>query len=105
MNKTDKCSARLLVNGTTAVSGEQTLSFREKFPHRATLNLGGIPLAFSHYFPRVAMGFIGCMNSLMVLDINIRLRLLFVQSDKRTFILTHLLPNARAFYIYKLEIL
>ncbi|XP_047361088.1 protein eyes shut-like isoform X3 [Vespa velutina] len=66
MNKTDKCSARLLVNGTTAVSGEQMLSLREKFPHRATLNLGGIPLAFSHYFPRVAMGFIGCMNSLMV---------------------------------------
>ncbi|XP_043503883.1 protein eyes shut [Polistes fuscatus] len=66
MNKSDKCSAKLLVNGTTAVSGEQMLSFREHFPHRATLNLGGIPLAFSHYFPRVAMGFIGCMNSLMV---------------------------------------
>ncbi|KAK2581204.1 hypothetical protein KPH14_008003 [Odynerus spinipes] len=66
MNETDKCSARLLVNGTTAVSGEQILSFRNNFPGRATLNLGGIPLAFSHYFPRVAMGFIGCMKSLKV---------------------------------------
>lgn len=65
-NETNKCSARLLVNGTTAVSGEQTLPLRGSLPRHANLHLGGIPLVFSHYFAHVSMGFTGCMNSLKV---------------------------------------
>ncbi|KAG7208524.1 hypothetical protein KM043_014743 [Ampulex compressa] len=65
----NKCSARLLVNGTTAVSGEQVLPPRGTLPRQANLHVGGIPLAFSHYFSHVAMGFVGCMDSLKVNDI------------------------------------
>ncbi|XP_050588144.1 protein eyes shut [Bombus affinis] len=68
-NETNKCSARLLVNGTTAVSGEQTLPLRGSLPRHANLHLGGIPLIFSHYFAHVSMGFTGCMNSLKINDI------------------------------------
>ncbi|PBC29466.1 Protein eyes shut [Apis cerana cerana] len=69
-NETNKCSARLLVNGTTAVSGEQILPLRGNLPRHANLHLGGIPLVFSHYFAHVSMGFTGCMNSLKVNDIS-----------------------------------
>lgn len=65
-NETNKCSARLLVNGTTAVSGEQILPLRGNLPRHANLHLGGIPLVFSHYFAHVSMGFTGCMDSLKV---------------------------------------
>lgn len=70
-NETNKCSARLLVNGTTAVSGEQILPLRGNLPRHANLHLGGIPLVFSHYFAHVSMGFTGCMNSLKVVFFNI----------------------------------
>ncbi|KAK1120827.1 hypothetical protein K0M31_011030 [Melipona bicolor] len=68
-NETNKCSARLLVNGTTAVSGEQILSLRGNLPRHANLHLGGIPLVFSHYFAHVSVGFTGCMDSLKINDI------------------------------------
>ncbi|XP_043517283.1 protein eyes shut isoform X1 [Frieseomelitta varia] len=68
-NETNKCSARLLVNGTTAVSGEQILPLRGNLPRHANLHLGGIPLVFSHYFAHVSMGFTGCMDSLKINDI------------------------------------
>ncbi|XP_043274430.1 protein eyes shut isoform X2 [Venturia canescens] len=61
-----KCSARLLVNDTMAMSGEQILSSHESTPRQVRIHLGGIPQAFSHYFPRIAMGFIGCMSLLKV---------------------------------------
>ncbi|XP_011880731.1 PREDICTED: protein eyes shut isoform X3 [Vollenhovia emeryi] len=65
----EKCFAKLLVNGTMAVTGEQILPQRGMVPKYANLYIGGIPLTFSHYFPHVAMGFIGCMDSLKVNDI------------------------------------
>lgn len=65
-NETNKCSARLLVNGTTAISGEQILPLHGHLPQHANLHLGGIPLVFSHYFAHVSMGFTGCMNLLKV---------------------------------------
>ena len=65
-NETNKCSARLLVNGTTAVSGEQMLPLHGILPRYANLHLGGIPMVFSHHFAHVSMGFTGCMNSLKV---------------------------------------
>ncbi|CAK9831479.1 Protein eyes shut [Anthophora retusa] len=68
-NETNKCSARLLVNGTTAVSGEQILPLRGNLPRQANLHLGGIPMVFSHYFAHVTMGFTGCMDSLRINDI------------------------------------
>lgn len=61
-----KCFAKLLVNGTMAVTGEQILPQRGMVPKYANLYIGGIPLTFSYYFPPVAMGFIGCMDSLKV---------------------------------------
>lgn len=65
-NENEKCFAKLLVNGTMAVTGEQILPQRGMVPKYANLYIGGIPLTFSHYFPHVAMGFIGCMGSLKV---------------------------------------
>lgn len=65
-NEIGQCSASLFVNGTMAMSGEQMLSAHEDIPQQVRLHLGGIPQAFSHYFPRIAMGFIGCMNLLKV---------------------------------------
>ncbi|KAL7307700.1 hypothetical protein TKK_0000379 [Trichogramma kaykai] len=62
----DKCSARLLVNGSLAMSGEQLLHGHEAVPQYARLHLGGIPVAFSHQFPQIVMGFVGCMSSLRV---------------------------------------
>nr|XP_034186489.1 protein eyes shut [Osmia lignaria] len=68
-NETNKCSARLLVNGTTAVSGEQMLPLHGILPRYANLHLGGIPMVFSHHFAHVSMGFTGCMNSLKINDV------------------------------------
>ncbi|XP_024880710.1 protein eyes shut isoform X1 [Temnothorax curvispinosus] len=68
-DENEKCFAKLLVNGTMAVTGEQILPQRGMVPKYANLYIGGIPLTFSHYFPHVAMGFIGCMDSLKVNDI------------------------------------
>ncbi|XP_076642313.1 eyes shut isoform X2 [Halictus rubicundus] len=68
-NETNKCSARLLVNGTTAVSGEQILPSQGHLPRHANLHLGGIPLVFTQYFSHVSMGFTGCMDSLKVNDV------------------------------------
>nr|XP_031825874.1 protein eyes shut [Nomia melanderi] len=68
-NETNKCSARLLVNGTTAVSGEQILPLQGSLPRHANLHLGGIPLVFTQYFSHVSMGFTGCMDSLKVNDV------------------------------------
>ena len=89
-NETNKCSARLLVNGTTAVSGEQILPLRGNLPRHANLHLGGIPLVFSHYFAHVSMGFTGCMDSLKVrpfinmLIVSEKLKILFYFNiDKR----------------------
>lgn len=65
-NETNKCSARLLVNGTSAVSGEQILPVEGNLPQHANLHLGGIPSVFSQYFSHVSMGFTGCMDSLKV---------------------------------------
>jgi len=65
-DENEKCFAKLLVNGTMAVTGEQILPQRGMVPKYANLYIGGIPLTFSHYFPHVAMGFIGCMDSLKV---------------------------------------
>ncbi|XP_014470812.1 PREDICTED: protein eyes shut-like [Dinoponera quadriceps] len=69
-DENEKCFAKLLVNGTMAVTGEQILPQRGMVPKHANLYIGGIPLTFSHYFPHVAMGFIGCMDSLKVNDIS-----------------------------------
>ncbi|KZC05301.1 Protein eyes shut, partial [Dufourea novaeangliae] len=68
-NETHKCSARLLVNGTTAVSGEQILPLQGNLPRYANLHLGGIPLVFTQYFSHVSMGFTGCMDSLKINDV------------------------------------
>ncbi|XP_076237412.1 eyes shut [Calliopsis andreniformis] len=65
-NETNKCSARLLVNGTSAVTGEQILPFQGNLPQHANLHLGGIPSVFSQYFSHVSMGFTGCMDSLKI---------------------------------------
>ncbi|XP_020287012.1 protein eyes shut isoform X2 [Pseudomyrmex gracilis] len=65
-DENEKCFAKLLVNGTMSVTGEQLLPQRGMVPRYANLYIGGIPLTFSHYFPHVAMGFIGCMDSLKV---------------------------------------
>ncbi|KAG5313237.1 EYS protein, partial [Acromyrmex insinuator] len=65
-DENEKCFAKLLVNGTMAVTGEQILPQRGMVPKYANLYIGGIPLTFSHYFPHVAMGFIGCMDSLKI---------------------------------------
>ncbi|KAL0099779.1 hypothetical protein PUN28_019889 [Cardiocondyla obscurior] len=65
-DENEKCFAKLLVNGTMAVTGEQILPQRGMVPKYANLYIGGIPLTFSHYFPHIAMGFIGCMDSLKV---------------------------------------
>ncbi|XP_017886693.1 protein eyes shut [Ceratina calcarata] len=67
-NETNKCSARLLVNGTASVSGEQILPLHGHLPRHANLHLGGIPMVFSHYFAHVSMGFTGCMDSLRIND-------------------------------------
>ncbi|XP_076389101.1 eyes shut [Megachile rotundata] len=67
-NETNKCSARLLVNETTAVSGEQILPLHGSLPRLANLHLGGIPMVFSHHFAHVSMGFTGCMSSLKIND-------------------------------------
>lgn len=56
----------LFVNKTIAMSGEQVVWTQDEIPRQARLHLGGIPLAFSHYFPHVAIGFIGCMSLLKV---------------------------------------
>ncbi|KAL6263574.1 hypothetical protein P5V15_006363 [Pogonomyrmex californicus] len=69
-DENEKCFAKLLVNGTMTVTGEQILPQRGMVPKYANLYIGGIPLTFSHYFPHVAMGFIGCMNSLKVNDVS-----------------------------------
>ncbi|XP_068989668.1 protein eyes shut isoform X3 [Neodiprion pinetum] len=66
----DKCSAMLFVNDTLAMSGEQVVSTQDDIPQQAKLHLGGIPLAFSHYFPHVAVGFIGCMSMLKINEIH-----------------------------------
>ncbi|XP_076687033.1 eyes shut isoform X2 [Andrena cerasifolii] len=68
-NETNKCSARLLVNGTSAVSGEQILPLQGNLPQYANLHLGGIPSVFSQYFSHVSMGFTGCMDSLKINDV------------------------------------
>ncbi|XP_078051151.1 eyes shut [Augochlora pura] len=68
-NETNKCSARLLVNGTTAVSGDQILPSQGSLPRYANLHLGGIPLVFTQYFSHVSMGFTGCMDLLKVNDV------------------------------------
>ncbi|XP_015114081.1 protein eyes shut [Diachasma alloeum] len=68
-DKVGKCLAKLFVNGTMAMSGEQMLAAREDIPGSVRLHLGGIPQAFSHYFPRIALGFIGCMGALRVNDV------------------------------------
>lgn len=65
----DKCSARLLVNGSVAMSGEQVLKSHETIPQFARLHLGGIPVAFSHQFPQIVLGFVGCMSLLKVWQI------------------------------------
>jgi len=65
-DENEKCFAKLLVNGTMAVTGEQILPQHGMIPKYANLYIGGIPFSFSHYFPHVAMGFIGCMDSLKV---------------------------------------
>lgn len=49
-----------------AMSGEQMLSARTDIPQIVRVHFGGIPQAFSHYFPRIALGFIGCMSLLKV---------------------------------------
>nr|XP_012227830.1 PREDICTED: protein eyes shut isoform X2 [Linepithema humile] len=69
-DESEKCFAKLLVNGTMAVTGEQILPQRGMVPKHANLYIGGIPLTFSHYFPHVAMGFIGCMDSLKVNNVS-----------------------------------
>ncbi|KAK0086615.1 hypothetical protein PV325_002858 [Microctonus aethiopoides] len=80
-NEIGQCSASLFVNGTMAMSGEQMLSAHEDIPQQVRLHLGGIPQAFSHYFPRIAMGFIGCMNLLKVNDIQRH----FIRDSTETF--------------------
>ncbi|KYM94270.1 Protein eyes shut [Cyphomyrmex costatus] len=65
-DENEKCFAKLLVNGTMAVTGEQILPQKGMVPKYANVYIGGIPLTFSHYFPHVARGFIGCMDSLKV---------------------------------------
>ncbi|XP_058806580.1 protein eyes shut [Phymastichus coffea] len=62
----DRCSARLLVNGSEAMSGEQLLHSHGSAPRLARLHVGGIPLAFSRQFPPVVLGFVGCMSLLEV---------------------------------------
>ena len=49
------------------MSGEQVLPSHENMPQNARLHLGGIPLSFSHNFPQIALGFVGCMSSLKVI--------------------------------------
>lgn len=49
------------------MSGEQVLPSHETMPQNSRLHLGGIPLAFSHHFPQIALGFVGCMSLLKVL--------------------------------------
>lgn len=64
-----KCSARLLVNGTVAMSGEQLLQAHDTTmpaPRYARLHLGGIPVAFSRQLPQIVLGFVGCMSLLKV---------------------------------------
>ncbi|CAG5095668.1 Similar to eys: Protein eyes shut (Drosophila melanogaster) [Cotesia congregata] len=68
-NDIGKCSARLFVNNTMAMSGEQMLTAHTDIPQIVRVHFGGIPQAFSHYFPRIALGFIGCMSMLKVNDI------------------------------------
>ncbi|XP_051158584.1 protein eyes shut-like [Leptopilina boulardi] len=67
--KTDKCSATLLLNDTMAMSGEQVLPSHEIVPQNARLHLGGIPIAFTYNLPEIALGFIGCMSSLRINEI------------------------------------
>ncbi|KAF7997029.1 hypothetical protein HCN44_005306 [Aphidius gifuensis] len=68
-NNIGKCLAKLFVNNTMAMSGEQMLSLYEAIPHEVRLHLGGIPQVFSHYFPSFSLGFIGCMSNLIINDI------------------------------------
>lgn len=49
-----------------AMSGEQMLTAHTDIPQLVRVHFGGIPQAFSHYFPRIALGFIGCMSMLKV---------------------------------------
>ncbi|XP_003424137.1 protein eyes shut isoform X1 [Nasonia vitripennis] len=65
----DKCSAKLLVNGSLVMSGEQVLQTHESIPQFARIHLGGIPVAFTHQFPQIVLGFIGCMSLLKVNDV------------------------------------
>lgn len=51
------------------MNGEQMVLNQVDIPQQAKLHLGGIPLAFSHYFPHVAVGFVGCMSDLKVNDV------------------------------------
>ncbi|XP_043476910.1 protein eyes shut isoform X2 [Leptopilina heterotoma] len=68
--KTDKCSATLLLNNTMAMSGEQILPSHEIVPQIARLHLGGIPIAFTYNLPEIALGFLGCMSSLKINNID-----------------------------------
>ncbi|XP_034952216.1 protein eyes shut [Chelonus insularis] len=68
-NEVGKCAAKLFVNDSMAMSGEQMLSAHEAMPRHVRLHLGGIPQAFSHYFPRIGLGFIGCMSLMKVNDV------------------------------------
>ncbi|XP_025158440.1 protein eyes shut [Harpegnathos saltator] len=79
-DENEQCFAKLLVNGTMAVTGEQILPQRGMVPKHANLYIGGIPLTFSHYFPH-AMGFIGCMDSLKVNGISRH----FIHNSTETF--------------------
>ncbi|XP_066593049.1 protein eyes shut-like isoform X2 [Prorops nasuta] len=63
------CNAKLLVNGSTAVTGEQILASPMNILSPAILYLGGIPTASFRYFPHVAVGFVGCMNNLKVNEV------------------------------------
>ncbi|XP_014206902.1 protein eyes shut [Copidosoma floridanum] len=59
----DKCLARLLVNSSVVMSGEQVLQVHGTMPQYARLHLGGIPVAFTQQFPQIVLGFVGCMSS------------------------------------------
>ena len=61
-----KCIAKLYINGTIIMSGEQAILSYDVLPRAVRLYIGGIPVAVPYYISHAGLGFVGCVNSLHV---------------------------------------
>lgn len=66
-----KCIAKLYVNNTVIMSGEQVILSYDLLPRAVKLYLGGIPVAVPYYMSHAGLGFVGCLSSLSVKQISL----------------------------------